>query len=584
MTKSDSELGVWAPKARRVELVTAVGRRALAARPSGWWVDGTRDGHDAPYGFALDGGPTRPDPRARRLPDGVEGFAQAFDPRAFAWTDHAYRGRSWSDAVVYELHVGTFTEAGTFEGVLDKLDYLVDLGVTHVELMPVHAFPGSRSWGYDGVGLFAADESYGGPEGLCRLVDGCHRRGLGVILDVVYNHLGPESNYLGEFGPYFLEGRRTPWGPSVNLDEGGADHVRRFFLDNARMWLRDFHFDGLRLDAAQALEDRTAIHWLEELSEETESLAHEVGRPLTLIAEIDTNDPRVVRPRCEGGLGMNAQWSDDFHHAIHALLTGERAGYYADFGRVEDVARGLTDAFILDGRYAVYRGRRHGRPAGDVPGECFVVYAQNHDQVGNRPRGDRISAVVSPARVRMFATLVLLSPYVPMLFMGEEWGASAPFPFFCDFANRHLRKVVADFRARELAHFGWDVKEMVDPLDPAAFEGARLDWSELAKGEHAQLHDWYRRLLRLRTARPELRDGRRKDVDVRFSEGRWLTFGRGRVTAAFNLGDEPVRLEHVEGAVELAYPAAEIDAQGGLRLPAEAVAVTLRASGPRSPA
>ena len=379
---------VWAPRASQVELTIGTRRIAMSPRGDGWWqVEEPSAAPGTDYGFALDGSPPLPDPRSPWQPAGVHGPSRVLDHGAFTWSDARWQPPPLAAAVIYELHVGTFTGAGTFEAVVDRLDHLVSLGVTHVELMPVVEFPGARGWGYDGVDLFAPHQAYGGPVGLKRLVDACHGRGLAVILDVVHNHLGPAGNYLGRFGPYFTDRYRTPWGEAVNLDAAESDEVRRFLCDNALMWLRDYHMDGLRIDAVHALLDRSATHVLEQLAAEVRALGAHLGRHLVLIAESDLNDPRLVRPPAAGGYGLDAQWNEDYHHALHALLTGERQGYYADFGSMADVATALREGFVYAGRRSAYRRRRHGRAATGLGGQRFVGCLQNHDQVGNRARG-----------------------------------------------------------------------------------------------------------------------------------------------------------------------------------------------------
>jgi len=566
---------VWAPLSKRVELVVDGQRYDMNADDRGWWsVRVEERSTPVRYGYSLDGASPLPDPRAPRLPEGVHALAQTWDAESFAWTDGSFRAAPLGRALIYELHIGTFTSEGTFDAAIERLDHLVDLGVTHVELMPVNTFPGVRGWGYDGVGLFAPHEPYGGPDGLCRLVDACHGRGLAVIIDVVYNHLGPEGNYLAKFGPYFTDRYHTPWGEAVNLDGSGSDEVRRFFLDNARLWMRDFHADGLRIDAIHAFADESAKHLLEEMAEETEQLEAETGRPLILIAESDLNDPRVIRSREAHGLGMDAQWTDDFHHALHALMTGERQGYYADFGHLAELAKSFRDAFAVDGQYAKFRRRRHGRPVGDLSGHRFIVYGQTHDQVGNRAVGERIGHLVSPGRVRMAAAWVLVSPFVPMLFMGEEWAASTPFLFFADYGDEHLKEAVRKGRRREFKDFGWKAEDIPDPIAFETFERSRLRWAEREDGEHAAVLAWYRGLIRLRQAHPDLTDGRRDRVVVDFDESRGtLTVGRGRVTVAANLGPEAVDLPPLPGQLCQVYPEDVSQSERALRLPPDGVAV-----------
>jgi maltooligosyltrehalose trehalohydrolase len=449
--------------------------------------------------------------------------------------------------------------------------------VTQLELMPVAAWPGERGWGYDGVALSAPPAAYGGPDGLRRLVDACHGRGLAVLLDVVYNHLGPSGNYLALYGPYFTDRYRTPWGAAVNLDGAGSDEVRRFVCDNARMWLADYHLDGLRIDAVHAMLDRSAIHVLEELAEGTRDLAAHLGRPLALVAESDLNDPRLVRPPAVGGYGLDAQWNEDFHHALHALLTGERTGYYADFGALADLAATLRRGFAYGGRYSGYRRRRHGRPAPDLSGHQLVGCLQNHDQVGNRARGERLGHLVSPGRLRIGAAVVLLGPFLPMLFQGEEWGAATPFLYFTDHDDPELARAVSQGRRREFAAFGWDPEDVPDPQAPETFMRSKLDWSEPAREPHASLLDWHRRLARLRRAYPELTDGRLDRVSVDFDEaGRWLTMSRGRVTLALSLAAEVRRVPLGAGRPRRLLLASSADvavAGDAIALPPDSVAV-----------
>jgi len=425
---------VWAPRAERAEVKIGEKLWPLKRTDGEWWqAEVAEAGPGTDYGFVLNGdGMVLPDPRSAWQPHGVHAMSRVLDHAAFAWTDAKWRAPELKDALIYELHVGTFTEEGTFAAAEKRLEYLKTLGVTHVELMPVAAFPGERGWGYDGVDMFAPQESYGGPDELKHFVNVAHGHGLAVLLDVVYNHLGPSGNYLSRFGPYFTASHHTPWGDAVNFEEAGSDEVRRFFIDNAKMWLRDYHFDGLRLDAVHAYVDRSAVHFMEQMTAESAALERETGRTYVLIAESDLNDPRVVTERERGGYGMDAQWSDDFHHALVALLTGDRGGYYADFGRIEDVAKALEKAFVYEGKYSGYRGRAHGRLVEGIPMWRFLGYAQNHDQVGNRATGDRLHMRTSMGRVKIATALVLTSPFVPMIFQGEEWAASSPFLYFTD--------------------------------------------------------------------------------------------------------------------------------------------------------
>jgi maltooligosyltrehalose trehalohydrolase len=569
---------VWAPAATRVEV--EVGGARVPMEPvgdrRGWHAAEVADaGPGVAYAFVLDGGEPLPDPRSPSQPDGVFGPSVVVDHDAFPWTDQGWRGMHLPAAVVYELHVGTFTPEGTFEAVIDKLDHLVDLGVTAVELLPVNEFSGTRGWGYDGVDLYAPHHHYGGPEGLKLLVDACHHRGLGVILDVVYNHLGPTGNHLAQFGPYFTDRYGTPWGDAVNLDGPGSDEVRAFFIDNACMWLRDHHFDALRIDAVHALIDTSATHLLEDIAVAVERLATEVERPLFVIAESDLNDPRVVRRREVGGYGMDAQWSDDFHHALHAVLTGERSGYYADFGTVGHLATALRQAFVYTGEHSAHRGRRHGRLDPLLPGHRFLGYLQNHDQVGNRATGERTSMLVSPGRLKVAAALVLTAPFVPLLFQGEEWGASTPFLYFTDHEDPDLGRAVSEGRRSEFSAFGWKPEDVPDPQDPATFERSKLDWSEVGEAQHADLLDWHRRLIALRRSVPGLLDDRLDHVQVDYDEDdRWLVVWRPGVTVACNVGDSAVEVA-AAGEVVLASDADIKAADGRIHLPPDSVAVAV---------
>ena len=544
---------VWAPAAGHAEVEVA-GQRypmsrenaaAATGQGSGWWSADVPDvaaGID--YGFRLDGGELLPDPRSPRQPFGIKGLSRTYDHSAFRWTDSRWRGGALHGSVIYEMHVGTFTAEGTFDAAVGRLDHLRDLGVHAVELMPVAAFPGRHGWGYDGINLWAVHEPYGGPDGLKRFADACHDRGLAVLLDVVYNHVGI-GNRLGDFGPYFTEAHVTPWGPAVNLDQPGSDEVRAFLIGNALMWLRDYHLDGLRLDAVHALEDHRALHFLEELATEVHALAARLNRELILIAESDTNNPRLVTSREAGGYGLAAQWSDDFHHAVHAAITGERQGYYCDFGSLEALAKTYTRVFFHDGIWSAFRGRTHGRQVDvfRVPAHRFLGYLQNHDQIGNRATGDRIAASLSPELVKVGAGLVLTSPYTPMLFMGEEWGADTPWQYFTDHIEPWLAQAVADGRRAEFAAHGWAAADLPDPQDEATFLRSKLDWEQRHCEPHLGLHAWYKEMITLRRARPELTDPRLDRVHADFDEdARWLLVRRGRLRIAANLGGKAVRL------------------------------------------
>ncbi|MGH7685982.1 MAG: malto-oligosyltrehalose trehalohydrolase [Candidatus Dormibacteria bacterium] len=561
---------VWAPHAHAVEVELGDGRHPMTAGAGGWFSAELEAATGDDYGFALDGGKRLPDPRSASQPGGVHGPSRVVDHGAFAWTDSAWRGFEHRDAIVYELHVGTFTPSGTFVAAIERLDHLVALGVNTVELMPVAEFAGARGWGYDGVDLYAPAHGYGSPDGLKTLVDACHARGLAVVMDAVYNHLGPEGNYLAEFGPYFTTVYATPWGPAVNYDGAGSDEVREFVIDNALMWLRDYHFDGLRLDAVQAIVDTSAVNILEAIATRVGDLSRELGRPLWVVAESDLNDPRLVREVALGGYGVTAQWSDDFHHALHALLTGETAGYYEDFPATGCVCTALRQAFVYTGQYSRYRQRGFGRPIGDVPLSRFVVYAQNHDQVGNRGAGERLSQLVSPERVRMASALTLLAPFVPLVFMGEEWAASTPFLFFSDFGDAGLRHSVTQGRRREFAAFGWDPALVPDPEDPQTFRRCRLLWDELDDPEHAATLRWYRELIALRRATPELCTADAARVHARCDAASGLVvYANAGLVVACNLGSERAAVEEARDCERLLSSSDST----GAELPPESVAV-----------
>lgn len=547
----------------------------MAPSGEGWWqarVEAAHPGVD--YTFSIDSGEPLPDPRSCWQPEGVHEPSRLLGA-SFPWTDRRWNPPPLASGIIYEMHIGTFTSAGTFRGAIDKLDHLVDLGITHVELMPVAEFPGRWGWGYDGVNLFAPSHRYGTPEDLKRLVNCCHERGLAVLLDVVYNHFGPDGNYTGKFGPYTTARYETPWGDAVNLDGPLSDGVRSFFVDNAVHWLWDYHFDGLRLDAVHALIDTGAYHFLEQLADRVQGLEAELGRDLVLIAESDLNDPRLVRPPEIGGYGLDAQWADDFHHALHAILTGERSGYYCDFGSLEQLAKALRQAFVVDGCYSQYRQRRYGLTPTGVPGWRFVVCTQNHDQVGNRPRGERLSHLVGPAKAKIAAALLLTSPFVPLIFQGEEWAASTAFQYFTQHEDRELARAVSEGRRREFAALGWTAGEVPDPQDPATFERSKLNWDELHQGEHADMLDWYRSLIRIRQSIPDLRHGDLEAVEVQWSDREdWLLLKRGHIAVACNFGREPWLAPMPEDSEVLLGTGGEIRACGeGFVLPPRSVVI-----------
>lgn len=576
---ASDRLRIWAPLASKVELVleaSAPGsvqerRAAVAADAGSWEVQAPAPGRN--YWIAIDDHPPRPDPRSRWQPRGVHGPSQRVADD-FVWSDQGFAARPLADALIYELHVGTFTPEGTYVAALRHLPDLAALGVTHVELMPIATFPGARGWGYDGVNLFAPHPAYGTPDELKLFVARCHGLGLAVVLDVVYNHFGPDGNYTGEFAPYLTDHYRTPWGMAVNLDGRYSDEVRRFFLDNASMWLRDYHFDGLRLDAVHALYDQSATHFLEELIATLAHLSDELGRPLVAIAESDLNDPRLLRSPARGGFGIHAQWSDDLHHALHSVLTGERSGYYADFGRLQHVARALTEGFVYSGQYSGFRGRKHGRPLGDVPGNQLLGYLQTHDQIGNRACGERIGHLVDQARLRIGHALVMLSPCVPMLFQGEEWAASARFTYFTDHQDPGLAEAVRKGRREEFRAFGWSPYQVPDPQDPQTHVSSVLDWSERERDPHRGLLQWMTALARLRAKLPELRDGRFERVQVEWDESAgFIVVRRGRVCFQANLGRQLQKLALPQGELLLSHPQAPLIAGGKVHLEPDACAL-----------
>ena len=571
---ADHEFAVWAPWPALVRLDVDGIRHAMTRSDDGWWRATVDAAPDARYGFVLDDDPAvLPDPRSPRQPDGVHDRSQLWDAASVPWSDQAWQGRSIAGTVIYELHVGTFTPGGTFDSAIEKLDYLVDLGVDFVELMPVNGFNGPHGWGYDGVLWYCVHEPYGGPDGLVRLVDACHARGLGVLIDAVFNHLGPSGNYLPRFGPYLSSASNT-WGQGINLSGPEADEVRRYILDCALRWMRDFHADGLRLDAVHALVDTTAIHILEELAAATDELSEQLGRPLSLIAESDLNDPRLITPRDRGGYGLTAQWDDDIHHAIHSAVSGERQGYYSDFGSLDVLAQTLQNGYFHAGTYSSFRHRRHGRPLDKslIPATRLMAYTCTHDQVGNRAVGDRPSQNLSYGQLAVKAALALGSPYTAMLFMGEEWGSSRPFQFFTAHPEPELAKATAEGRMSEFADHGWGAAEIPDPQDPETFLRSKLDWDEVDTGDHARLHRLYRDLIALRHNEADFADPWLDHLVVDCDEGaRWIVMHRGQLAVACNLGTAAVAVP-VHGEVVLAWGEPTVGAET-TELPAHSFAI-----------
>ncbi|HYN30599.1 MAG TPA: malto-oligosyltrehalose trehalohydrolase [Dermatophilaceae bacterium] len=600
-------LRVWAPDASSVEVELGPPgeadrrREPMAPGEGGWWRWEGEPPADGPldYAFLLDGeGPALPDPRSAWQPHGVDGPSRWFDPSAHPWCDGDWRGTRGGagllGGLVYELHVGTFTEAGTFDAAAQRLDHLVELGVDLVEVLPVAAFPGRWGWGYDGVDLYAVHDGYdgydgsGGPAALARFVDACHARGLGVCLDVVYNHVGPAGNYLGRFGPYFTRTHPTPWGPAVNYDAEGSAEVRRFAVENALRWLRDFHVDALRLDAVHAIVDTSPRHLLAELSDEVAALSAELGRPLDLVAESDLNDTAMVTPTAAGGRGMTAQWADDVHHALHVTLSGETQGYYEDFaGRCRSLPDGgplavlrkvLGRGFLHDGTWSSFRGEVWGAPVDPerLDARRLVTYLQTHDQVGNRMAGDRFGQLAGAARQAAGAAVYLLGPGTPMVFMGEEWDASTPWQFFTSFPDPELAEAVRTGRRAEFAAHGWSEDDVPDPQDPATRGRSVLRWDEVTGERHSRMHHWYAALVRLRRE-AGIGDGptRLADVDVALDEdAQWFVVRHRGLAVAVNLADAEQALPVTGGDVVLEWgaPAATVE-DGRIALPAGAVAV-----------
>jgi maltooligosyltrehalose trehalohydrolase len=500
------------------------------------------------YFYRLSEAQLRPDPASRFQPEGVHGPSEVVDPNEFKWEDQTWKGIPLEEMILYEIHTGTFTQEGTFEGILPHLDYLKnDLGVTAIELMPFAQFPGERNWGYDGACLYAPQNSYGGPTGLKSLVNACHKKGLAVLLDVVYNHLGPEGNYLGDFGPYFTDRYRTPWGPAVNFDGPESDKVRHYIIDNALYWVTEYHVDGLRIDAVHGIFDFSARHILYEMSEAVHGQAKKLGRPLVVFAESDLNDVRVIQPPRRGGYGLDAQWNDDFHHSLHTLLTGEGGGYYQDFGDIRQLVKALREGFVFDGRYSSFRRRRHGSSSKRLPPHQFIVFSQNHDQVGNRARGDRLTSVVSFEALKLAAAVVLLSPNIPLLFMGEEYGEEASFQYFISHSDQKLIEAVRKGRKEEFAGFKWE-DEIPDPQDAMTFFNSKIDLDLRRSGKHRTLLEFYKRLIKMRKETPSLTHLTKKGMKTITFRGKKALlvkrqYERDQTFAIFNFEKGPVEMK-----------------------------------------
>lgn len=565
---------VWAPRADRMRLRRPDHDDVEMSAAAGWWrtpvslADGER------YGFVIgEGDDARPDPRSRRQPGGVHELSAWFEPSTHEWRDAAWTGRPLAGDVIYEMHIGTFTPEGTLDSAIERLDHLVELGIHFVEVLPVNAFNGTHNWGYDGVLWYAVHEGYGGPAAYQRFVDACHERGLAVIQDVVHNHLGPSGNYLPEFGPYLRDGESNTWGSSIDLDQA---EVRRYILDNALMWMRDYHVDGLRLDAVHALKDSQTPHLLQQMAEETDALSAHLGRPLTLIAESDMNDATLIAARESGGYGLGAQWSDDYHHALHVAVTGEVAGYYADFAPLEALVKTSTSGFFHDGTMSTFRGRPHGAPIDPrIPMSRLVTFSQDHDQIGNRAAGDRLSQTLDEGSLAIAAVLTVLSPFTPMLFMGEEWAASTPWQFFTSHPEPELGRATAEGRMAEFAAMGWDPDTVPDPQDPETFSRSKLAWDEAHSGVHARTLALYRRLIALRRDVPDLTDPAFASVSASADEqARWFRVRRGTTEILVNLAHDTQTLSVTGGSSVLlgTDESARLD-EAGATLPARSALV-----------
>lgn len=550
MSYQGTRFRVWAPKARSVSL-RVIGEpddHPMAAEPDGYFTTFlVHRGAGTRYVYVLEGDRIRPDPVSRFQPEGVHGPSEVVDPGSFQWEDQDWKGIPLEEMIFYELHTGAFTQEGTFDAVLPLLNYLkFEVGVTGLELMPVAQFPGERNWGYDGTYLFAPQNSYGGPRGLKRLVNACHKAGLAVILDVVYNHLGPEGNYLGDFGSYFTERYKTPWGPAVNFDGPESDEVRRFIINNALYWVTEYHIDGLRVDAVHGIFDFSARHILSELREAVHRQAKGLKRHIALIAESDLNDARVIDPPAKGGYGLDGQWNDDFHHCLHTLLTKEKGGYYGDFGEFDQMVKALREGFVYSGQYSSFRRRRHGNASKHLPPKKFVVFSQNHDQVGNRARGDRLSALVSFEALKLAAAVVLLSPHLPLLFMGEEYGEEAPFQYFVSHGDPELIEAVRRGRRDEFSSFGWE-GGIPDPQDMATFLRSKVDHLLRSREKNRPLLQFYGMLIKLRKEAPSLSHPAREGMEIDRVEGRRILFvgrryGEDETFCLFNFDDMPAEI------------------------------------------
>lgn len=531
------KITLWAPKALEVSLCLKDSEIKMEKNNDGYFSVKLPDNLKKPilYAFKVNGKGPYPDPASKYQPDGVHGFSQYWD-NDYKWNDEDCQVCDYENAIIYELHTGTFSPQGTYQGIIDRLDYLVNLGITHIEVLPVAAFPGKQGWGYDGVGLYATHNAYGDPDELKKLVDCCHQKGLGVILDVVYNHLGPDGNYLEKFGPYFTDRYGTPWGKAINFDSSHSDHVRKFCIENALMWLRDYHFDGLRLDAIHAIFDFSATHILEEMQQRVEELSKTTGRKYSLIAESDLNDPRIINKTSQGGYGLAGQWLDDFHHCIHKMLTGETMRYYKDYNGAQDIDKCMKKAYLYDGIYSLSRKRSHGRAAEILRPEQFVVFIQNHDQTGNRALGERLNHLVSVEKCMAAAALMMMSPFTPMLFQGEEWAASTPFLFFTDHEDENLAQAIRKGRARECAFMGVTASKVPDPQAYETFKRSCLNWDEIDNETHSKMLNWYKKLINIRKQHIDQLRSNNREFKIVARLKKLYTYSAGNIVVLMNLG------------------------------------------------
>jgi len=548
---------VWAPLLNNMTLkIVAPTERLIAMTrvDKGYWLIEAEDAFPGTqYVYQLDREKERPDPASRYQPKGVHGPSQVVDHTTFPWDDQGWKGLALPDYICYELHVGTFSPEGTFDAIVPYLSYLLNLGVNIIELMPVAQFPGTRNWGYDGVFPFAVQNSYGGPEGLKRLVNAAHQNGIAVALDVVYNHLGPEGNYLWDYGHYFTDTYKTPWGDAINFDGPYSDEVRHYFIENALHWITDYHIDTLRIDAIHGIFDFSSKHFLQELGEAVHQRAEFLDRQVYVIPESDLNDVRLLNPKDLGGYEIDAQWNDDFHHALHTLLTGEQGGYYRDFGKIEHLEKAFREGFVYSGEYSTFRKRKHGSSSKVRPAHQFVVFSQNHDQVGNRVKGERLSSMVSFDQLKLAAGVVILSPYIPLLFMGEEYGETAPFQYFVSHSDEELVEAVRRGRREEFSCFGWE-GEVPDPLSETIFRNSKLTLKLHSKHEHRILFEFYRNLIRLRKEMLVLRTLSKDNLEVSHFESERTLFvrrwrGRDEVFCLYNFSEkeENIRVTLPEG-------------------------------------